>query len=243
MDKAMEFRKVSRRVGKQTLLAEVDLDVPAGRAFGLAGVNGAGKTTLIKGMLDLAHIDSGSIRIFGIDHRQTASRADLAFLPEQFMPPYYLKGRDFLGHMARLYGKPFAPNTVEGVFARLDLDLAALDKPVRAFSKGMTQKLGLAACVLSEKPLLVLDEPMSGLDARARARLKELLLELKNAGRTLFFTSHVLADVDELCDDMAIVHRGKLRFAGSPAVCRERFNGETLERAFLTCVDQSEQET
>jgi ABC-2 type transport system ATP-binding protein len=123
------------------------------------------------------------------------------------------------------------------MFAALDLDVAALEKPVRAYSKGMTQKLGLAACFLSHRDLYVLDEPMSGLDPKARARTKELLLKLKAEGRTLLFTSHSLVDIEEVCDLMTVLHRGTLAYTGAPRGLCERHGESSLERAFLKCVE------
>ena len=105
----------------------------------------------------------------------------------------------------------------------LDLEASALDKPTARLSKGMVQKLGLAACLLSGKRLLVMDEPMSGLDPRTRIYLQRHLLELKRQGYTCFFSTHLLADVEKLCDRMAILHQGKIRYAGSPAACRRHF--------------------
>jgi ABC-2 type transport system ATP-binding protein len=122
------------------------------------------------------------------------------------------------------------------MLAALDLEPAALKRTVRQYSKGMTQKLGLAACLLSRKRLYILDEPMSGLDPKARALLKEQLRQLQRSGSTLFLTSHALADVDELCDAMAILHDGRIRFAGTPAECRGRYDAATLEQAFLACI-------
>jgi ABC-type multidrug transport system ATPase subunit len=123
------------------------------------------------------------------------------------------------------------------MFASLDLDVAALDKPVRAYSKGMTQKLGLAACFLSQRDLYVLDEPMSGLDPKARARAKDLLLKLKSEGRTLLFTSHSLADAEEVCDRITVLHGGKMAYAGAPRGLCERYGEPSLERAFLKCIE------
>lgn len=220
------------------VLRGLDLAVPAGCTFGLVGMNGAGKTTLIKCLLDFCEFDAGDVSIFGMPSRETRSRARLAFLPERFVPPYYLTGGDFLRYMAALYGEPYAAANAEKALAALDLDLAALNKPVRAFSKGMTQKLGLAACLLSSRELLVLDEPTSGLDPKARALLKQQLQSARAAGRSIFFTSHALADVDELCDQMAVLHGGELRFSGSPTALRERFAASTLEQAYLACIRQ-----
>ena len=122
-------------------------------------------------------------------------------------------------------------------FRRLSKSYA--DTPVRTFSKGMTHKLGLAACLLSGRELLVLDEPTSGLDHKARALLKNRLQAAHAAGRTVFFTSHALADVDVLCDRMAVLHQGRIRYVGSPAGLRERHGEPTLERAFLACLEDS----
>jgi ABC-2 type transport system ATP-binding protein len=102
----------------------------------------------------------------------------------------------------------------------------------------MTQKLGLAACFLSRRDLYVLDEPTSGLDPKARALLKSELGRLRDQGRTVFLTSHALADVEEICDQMAVVHRGELRFAGTPQELRARYGGTSLEQAFLACIEQ-----
>jgi len=234
---ALQFERVSKRFGQAMALSELSLRVEPGQTFGLAGMNGAGKTTLIKCLLDFCQIDGGRIEVFGVPHRVTAARARLVFLPERFVPPYYLTGRDFLRYMLKLRDVAFDAGAAEAMLARLDLDPSALSKPVRAFSKGMTQKLGLAACFLSRKDLYVLDEPTSGLDPKARALLKAQLKRLREEGRTVFLTSHALADVEEICDRMAVVHQGKLRFAGTPPALRERYASTTLEQAFLACID------
>jgi ABC-type multidrug transport system ATPase subunit len=139
--------------------------------------------------------------------------------------------------MLQLFGSRYEEERVCAMFASLDLDVAALDKPVRAYSKGMTQKLGLAACFLSQRDLYVLDEPMSGLDPKARARAKDLLLKLKSEGRTLLFTSHSLADAEEVCDRITVLHGGKMAYAGAPRGLCERYGESSLERAFLKCIE------
>lgn len=235
-DAALHFEQVSKRFGEVAALSNFTLEVARGEFFGLVGVNGAGKTTLIKCLLDFCNTDGGAIRIFGVEHRVTAARSRLAFLPERFNPPHFLTGRDFIQYMLRLYGKPYEDREVEQVFVGLDLDPAALGKAARTYSKGMTQKLGLAACLLSGKDLYVLDEPTGGLDPKARALLKQALRALRQSNRTVFFTSHALADIAEMCDRMAVLHGGRLRFAGSPEELAQRFGKGNLEQAFLACI-------
>src|SRR3954471_22045843 len=202
---ALTFSGVTKAFGMTRALDDFTLEVPRGELFALVGGNGAGKTTLIKCLLDFTRPDSGRIAIAGASNRETESRADLAFLPERFSPPHYLTGRDFLRYMAELHRSRYDEAQARDIFGRLALDVSALTRPARTYSKGMTQKLGLAACLTSGKALQVLDEPTSGLDPKARALLKAELKALRDAGVTVFFTSHALADVDEICDRMAVL--------------------------------------
>jgi ABC-2 type transport system ATP-binding protein len=236
---ALAFRSVTKSFGTTAALDEFTLDVRSGELFGLVGGNGAGKTTLIKCLLDFLEADRGEIRIFDAAHRLTASRSRLAFLPERFNPPFYLTGRDFLRYMAELHRVEYDEARVKEAFERLDLGVGALTRPARTYSKGMTQKLGLAACLLSGKPLQVLDEPTSGLDPKARALLKRELRRLRDEGCTIFLTSHALADVEEICDRMAVLHAGRLRFAGTPAELKAKHSTPNLEEAFLACIAES----
>ncbi len=236
-DIALNFDRVRKSFGRHVALADFTLTVRAGELFGLVGVNGAGKTTLIKCLLDFATPDSGRIEIFGAPHVETSSRRPLAFLPERFLPPYYLTGRDFLKYMLALHRQRFVRERVEAMFDSLDLDRRALDLPVRSFSKGMTQKLGLAACLLSDKAAYVLDEPTSGLDPKARALLKRELRALRARGKTLFVTSHLLADLEQLCDRMALLHGGTIRYVGTPGELLARYGSDDLEQAFLRCIE------
>lgn len=233
---ALSFERVRKTFGPHVALAEFSLEVREGELFGLVGVNGAGKTTLIKCLLDFATPDAGSIRIFDVPSVETSARRQIAFLPERFLPPYYLTGGDFLRYMLTLHRDEYSDERARAMFAALDLDVRALRLPVRSFSKGMTQKLGIAACLLSNKPLYILDEPTSGLDPKARALLKRQLLALRAAGKTLFVTSHLLADVEQLCDRMAVLHAGTLRYVGSPAKLLARHGTKDMEAAFLDCI-------
>jgi ABC-2 type transport system ATP-binding protein len=236
---ALNFHRVRKSFGSHVALSDFNLSVRAGELFGLVGVNGAGKTTLIKCLLDFATPDSGEIQIFGRAHADTSSRRTLAFLPERFLAPYYLTGRDFLRYMLTLHGQRFAAERVRAMLDALDLDQRALGLPVRSYSKGMTQKLGLAACLLSDKALYILDEPTSGLDPKARALLKRQMLALRSQGRTIFLTSHLLADVGELCDRMAVLHAGSVRYTGPPAELLARYGCPDLEQAFLRCIEDT----
>ena len=239
MTAALEFVSVTKRYGRAVALADASFTVPAGSAFGLAGANGAGKTTLIRCMLDLASPTEGRIEIFGVPSGSPRARERLAFLPERFSAPYFQTGNAFLRMMAGMRGHRHDAAAARDMAERLDLDPGALGRPVRQLSKGMAQKLGLAACLLADTDLLVLDEPMSGLDPKARARVKDLLLDLRRRGRTLFFTSHALADVEELCESVAVLHAGRVRFVGSPEQLRTRGGARTLERAFLALIDET----
>lgn len=234
---ALRFAGVTKSFGRTEVLHGISFDVQPGEFFGLVGVNGAGKTTLLKCLLDFCNISGGSIEIFGTPHHLTASRRRLGFLPERFNPPYYLTGEDFIRYVLAMQSEQYDDAEARRMLAGFDLDPGALRKPVRAYSKGMTQKLGLAACLLARKDLYVLDEPASGLDPKAHALLKARLQELKREGRTLFFTSHALADVAELSDRVAVIHDGSLRFAGTPAAFCTRFGSDSLEKAFLRCID------
>ncbi|SIR64180.1 ABC-2 type transport system ATP-binding protein [Janthinobacterium sp. TND4EL3] len=236
---AIEFHNVHKQLAGSPVLRGVDLQVRAGELFGLVGVNGAGKTTLLKCLFDFCTPDQGAIAIFGQAHGHSAARQPLSFLPERFQAPYYLTGGDFLRYLARLHNVRHDDAAVQQVIAALDLAPEALRRPARDYSKGMMQKLGLAACLLSGKQQLVLDEPMSGLDPKARARFKQVLREARAQGRGALLTSHALADVEELCDRMSILHAGRMLFTGTPAECRARHGGAadaSLEQAFLNCI-------
>jgi ABC-2 type transport system ATP-binding protein len=233
---AVRVRALAKRYGDVEALRGIDLEVAAGASFGLVGCNGAGKSTLLRCMLDLSSSDAGSVEIFGVPARSPAARRRLAYVPERFVPPHYLRSREFLELMARLSGVTLEPARAAAALEELELERDVLDRPVRKLSKGMTQKLGLAACFLLARDLYVLDEPMSGLDPAARVAVKSALRRLSAEGRTLFFTSHVLADVEELCSTLAVLDRGGVRFFGAPAELCRRYDEPRLESAFMRCL-------
>ncbi|HYL91182.1 MAG TPA: ABC transporter ATP-binding protein [Burkholderiales bacterium] len=233
---AVRVEALVKRYGRVTALDDVSLTIAPREAFGLLGANGAGKTTLIRCLLDLTACDAGAIDIFGVAAQNPAARRRLAYLPERFTPPHYLTGAEFLRTLAGLAGAAYDPARVARLTDELELERGALERPVRGLSKGMTQKLGLAGCFSLEREMYVLDEPMSGLDPAARVAVKSVLQRLSAEGRTLFFTSHVLSDVDELCSSIAVLERARLRFRGTPQALCARYGETSLERAFMRCV-------
>ncbi|MET0155790.1 MAG: ABC transporter ATP-binding protein [Rickettsiales bacterium] len=227
---------VHKRYGKKPVLRDVGFSVEKGEAFGLIGLNGAGKTTLIKIMLDLCDPDAGAATLFGEPATRWRSRRNLAYLPEHFRPGQQLKGKEFLSLQLSFYGKKYDAERAESYCDRLDLPRDALYRRTAKYSKGMGQKLGLVAAFMCDVPLLVLDEPMSGLDPKARMLLKKLLLESKAKGKTIFFSSHILSDVAEICDRIAVLHNGSVVFCGTPGECVSSYAGSDLEDAFMNAI-------
>lgn len=236
----LSIRNVSVSYGAAPVIRDITLEISAGEVFGLMGLNGAGKTTLIKAVLGLRDHGAGEISIFGKPRTHPEAKAQLAFLPERFDPPWFLSGLEFLKFSLSLYKQPFDKNEIIKAAEKLALEEAALGRRVQTYSKGMRQKLGLLGTMLTNCPLLILDEPMSGLDPRARALVKEMLLEAKAQGRTMFLSSHILADMDEICGRVAVLHDGEIRFTGSPADLRRRTSAPNLERAFLEFIEKKQ---
>jgi ABC-2 type transport system ATP-binding protein len=225
------------RYGRTQVLHDVTLTVQAGETLGLMGLNGAGKTTLLKSILMLVAPFAGTVRLYGEAHEAPSSRARLAYLPERFQPPGHLTGQDFVRLSLAFYQLKSGRQATALLAEELDFDPQALTRPIRTYSKGMAQKLGLLATLLTDRPLLILDEPMSGLDPKARIRLKRQLGAYRARGRTIFMSSHILADHDELCDRVAVLHRGRLGFVGSAAELKQRQRAATLETAFLAEIE------
>ena len=230
-------QKVVKCYASKVVLDKVDLEIKQGGFFGLVGMNGSGKSTLIKSILDLISINSGNITINGCSHRKVSSRENVTYLPDRFSPPAHLRAQDFIQYMLRLHGSDYSQQKIEEVLDGLELDKSIMQESVNKLSKGMTQKLGLASCLLSGKSLLILDEPMSGLDPRARVLFKKQLAQLKQQGATVFFSSHVLADVEEMADTMAVLHDSKIYFSGSPDKFKQQYHGENVEQAYMNCIE------
>lgn len=228
---------ISYSVSGLDILKALNLEVAEHQYYAIAGVNGAGKSTLIKLILDLIRpLPGGSIRIFGLNNQQRHCRDQLAYLPEKFDVKKNITGRQYLDFIAAVYHqKPGQSRYVE-LAERLDFPPDRLDSRVGGYSKGMVQKLGLVSCFMLDRPLLILDEPLSGLDPRARYHFKELMRAEKSVERTVLYSTHLLADAEDLCDQFGILHDGEMKYQGTPADCMQRYQGTTLEQAYMKCI-------
>jgi len=229
-------RGLACRYGGVQVLRGVDFALHPPQAVAIVGVNGAGKSSLLKALLGLLPVTAGLAQIGGHAVGAAASRSGLAFLPERFLPPQHLTGREFLHLARRLWGAPAQMAAEARMLAALDLDPHWLSERVGALSKGMAQKLGLVAVLCSGRPLLVLDEPFSGLDPLAREALLEGLQAHRAGGGSVLYTTHALADVPRLAERLVVLHAGTLRFDGSPAELCATTGRDTLEAAWVACV-------
>jgi ABC-2 type transport system ATP-binding protein len=194
-------------------LDSLDLEVQENEVFGFLGPNGAGKTTTLKLLMNLVFPTSGKASILGRPVDDTQMHREIGFLPEQ---PYfydYLTAGEALGYYARLFGIT-GRAVVDRFLERVGLP-EARDTQLRKFSKGMLQRFGLAQAIVHDPRVVFLDEPMSGLDPVGRREVRDLILELKKEGRTVFFSTHILPDAETLCDRVAVLARGKLQGVGS----------------------------
>lgn len=234
------INNVSVSYGKVRAIRDIGLSVPTGQFFGLMGLNGAGKTTLIKSILGLRTQQIGEISLFGNPCTDAKSKKSLAYLPERFEPPWFLTGLEFLRFSVQLYQKNIDDTVFFENAEKLALDPLALRRRVDTYSKGMRQKLGLLGTVLTGCRFLILDEPMSGLDPVARTLVKDMLLEIKTQERTIFLSSHILSDMDEICDQVCLLHEGTIHFTGKPQDMKAKAGVENLERAFLHFIEKKE---
>lgn len=234
--------------GKQQVLYDISLSIETGECYGLIGLNGAGKTTLIKTLLGLRDPLRGAVTMFGASQNQTtrhqqSTKERIAYLPEKFDPPTFLTGLEFLRFSLSLYKKKLSLDKAKQWAALFGLDEQALTQRVGTYSKGMRQKIGLMATMLTDVDLLILDEPMSGLDPRARAQVKDAIAAYQKSGKTVVICSHILSDLDELCAHVGIIHRGHLAYSGTPHDLRAQTGKDNLERAFLSIIDARDHAT
>lgn len=216
MSDVVQLRGVSKRFGDFTALDGIDLTVSPGEIRGFLGPNGAGKTTAMRILVGLLQADAGTVEVLGGDPwRDYRVRADLGFLPSD--PGLYgrMRGTELLDHFAALSQRE--PVLRERACALLRMDAADLARPVRTYSKGMRQKIGVLQAVQHDPTLLILDEPGEGLDPLVLAGLVELLRDRRDAGRSILFSSHVLAEVSALCDRVTMIRNGRIIGEGTIA--------------------------
>jgi ABC-2 type transport system ATP-binding protein len=201
---------------KVRALDDVSLSVPGGSVFGFIGPNGAGKSTTIKILMGLLTPTSGTSRLFGLESSEPRSRLRVGYLAEN--PAYYeyLTPRELLRFVAGTYGveSGLLTQRVEETLAAIGL-VEAADRRIRSLSKGMVQRLGLGQTLVHDPDLYILDEPMSGLDPLGRRLVADIILSLKERGKTIFFSTHIIHDVERICDEVAILLGGQVRFTGS----------------------------
>jgi ABC-2 type transport system ATP-binding protein len=198
-------------------LEDLNMQVPTGEVFGFLGPNGAGKSTTIKLLMRLIFPTSGTARILGKSIEDVSMHRDIGYLPEQ---PYfydYLTAAELLNYFARFHGLNTADRQerVQRMLKKVGLDTAKKIQ-LRKYSKGMLQRAGLAQAILHDPQVVVLDEPMSGLDPLGRREVRDIILELKKEGRTVLFSTHILSDAEMLCDRVGVIVGGKLRGVGRP---------------------------
>lgn len=210
----MGFKRATVRA-----LDHLSLEVKQGEVFGFLGPNGAGKTTTLKLLMGLVYPTEGSALVLGMPIDDLSTRKRIGYLPEN---PYfydYLTGRELLEYTAALFGLrgPTARTRAQELLHIVGLGEESANRQLRKFSKGMLQRIGIAQALVNDPDILFLDEPMSGLDPFGRREVRDLLLSLRENGKTIFFSSHILTDVEALCDRAAILKKGKLLKCGTIA--------------------------
>ena len=237
MKNAVSLTNLSYSVAGLDILKALTIEIPTHSYFAIAGVNGAGKSTLIKLILDLIRpLPGGEIKIFDTNNQDPNCRDQLAYLPEKFDVKKNITGQQYLEFIAAVYHQNPGRQKVVELAEHLDFPPDRLDSKVGGYSKGMVQKLGLVSCFMLERRLLILDEPLSGLDPRARYHFKELMQSLKSCGHTVLYSTHLLADAEDLCDRFGILHDGEMKYQGTPQECMQRYQADSLEKAYMKCI-------
>jgi ABC-2 type transport system ATP-binding protein len=225
----MDYEVGFARKRKVRALEGLTLRVERGEIFGFLGANGAGKTTTLKILMRLIFPTAGIARILGHDIGDVQMHARIGYLPEN---PYfydYLTAREFVDYCADLFGysKSKRVEIADQLLSRVHLDEKSWDKQLRKFSKGMLQRVGLAQALVNNPEVVFLDEPMSGLDPIGRRQVRDLIASLRENGTTVFLCSHILSDIEVLCDRVAILKRGKLAEIGKLDELRQRAGEQT----------------
>ncbi|HKV06417.1 MAG TPA: ABC transporter ATP-binding protein [Candidatus Acidoferrales bacterium] len=226
-----DLQKTYRQSRGSTMnaLQDVSLRVEVGTIFGLIGQNGAGKTTLLKILLGLSEATGGSAALLGGIPSDAAVRRRVGYLPEQMRLPEYFTANGFLRYMGQLNGvdSETLNRRIPGLLEMVGL--AGVRKPAKAYSKGMQQRLGLAQALLNDPELLFLDEPTDGLDPLGRKEVRDLVIRLHSEGKTIFLNSHLLSEIELVCDRIVILDKGRVARSAAPAEFT-RGTGEYLVR-------------
>ena len=235
---AIAIRDLAKSYGHVHAVRGVTFDVQRGEIFGFLGLNGAGKTTTIRILLDLLRPSRGQAQLFGFDcQRQSRlARATVGYMPGELGFYSDMTGLEVLDLMARLSGRSPEATLRLQLADRLELARADLRRPLRAYSTGMKRKLGLIQALQTDPPLLILDEPTEGLDPLVQRALHELLFELRGHGRTVFMSSHVLSEVERLCDRIGVIREGEVVLLSTVEEARRR-SGRTVQIQFTRPVD------
>ncbi len=232
----VEYRDRQGRNRSKLALKGLSLSVGAGEVFGFLGPNGAGKTTTMNVLLGFIPPSSGAASIFGVDVREPIARQRIGFLPELTYYYKFLTAEELLRFYASIFGigRAEAERRIDEVLALVELN-AARRRPIKTYSKGMQQRVGLAQALINNPDLLILDEPTSGLDPLGRMKVREIIQRLKGEGKTVFFSSHELGEVETVCDRVAILNQGELKVVGrvDDLVREHRSN---LEQVFLKII-------
>lgn len=232
----------SREIGQRTKVAvkSLSLRVNAGEVFGFLGPNGAGKTTTMNVLLGFVNPTSGSASIFGVDVRQPIARQRIGYLPELTYYYKFLNAEELLRFYAKIFNIPASEREkrIDEVLKLVELEHAR-KRLIKTYSKGMQQRAGLAQALINDPDLLILDEPTSGLDPLGRMKVREIIQRLKERGKTVFFSSHELGEVETICDRVAMLCQGELKAEGTVAeiTAAHQMN---LERVFLKIVGYQE---
>jgi len=213
-------------------LQKLDLRVAQGEVYGFIGPNGAGKTTTMHVLLGFIAATSGSASIFGVDVRKSIARQRIGYMPEHPQTYAFLTGRELLIMAGRLFGMggKFLSDRAEELIEKVGLS-EAKNRRIAGYSRGMMQRIALAQALINDPDLVILDEPTSGFDPIGRIEIREIISELKRAGKTVFFSSHELSEVEKVCDRVGIIARGRLVAEGGISALVK--GGESLEQYFI----------
>jgi len=220
---AISIRGLTKRYGKLIAVDHLDLEVPPGEVFGFLGLNGAGKTTTIRILLDLLRPTSGNAAVFGHDCQSDSlqARSGVGYLPGEMGLYSDATGHEMLSFWERMGGTRVSSEHRRSLLERFELGDRDLSRKLREYSTGMKRKLGLIQAFQADPPLLILDEPTEGLDPLMQESFYELLADARNRGRTVFMSSHVLPEVERVCDRIAVLRKGKVVLLSSVEVARK----------------------